>query len=217
LGGSPFDPFYVSHPLLETTRNVLADLESGRAKSFYDHRNVIGCNRAGLVYRLDCSGFIWWLLLESGLGGAYAEIEAFARRKAGQVFRRVYAMDFANFFRDLAENRESSSWWENVPGLEAARAGDVLIFTHPFRPPAPGWPSHIGIIEKIDLSVSGGWKVSLVHSNTTCIVRNGPAEGIGRSVDEIQKGGGLHAFLKNGVGNLRKMQVARLKEKRDDR
>ncbi|MCK6491633.1 MAG: hypothetical protein L6R48_25585 [Planctomycetes bacterium] len=131
-------------------------IADGAARSWYTHRLEV--DEAARSYGLDCSGFVS-LALERSAPAALAAVP----RVAGRT--RRLAADFHAAF--AAAPADAEAGWRRVLRVDAARAGDLVAWSHPDH--APGEDTgHVVFLDQDPLAEDGGrFRVRVLDCTST--------------------------------------------------
>ena len=75
--------------------DFVKDFLTGDFKSEYSHDNRIDIVDGRRFFQMDCSGFVYWVLDQSGYRRALVEVRAFLRKHNFIKINRLFCKDFA--------------------------------------------------------------------------------------------------------------------------
>ena len=131
--------------------NFLCDIKNGNILSEYNHGNYIDSVDGRLCLHMDCSGFVFWYLLNSGYKRALAELKFFLKENNFIKITRFYCKDFVEIYR----HKDDFHYWHF---LQTPDIGTLLIVVF------PDGNGHCMFVNKIIEEKHNGYVLNIIDS-----------------------------------------------------
>ena len=95
---------------MKSINDFLQSLFAGDFKSEYSHANRIEQFEGKQFFQMDCSGFAYWVLFQTGYKRALAEIRQFLKDNNFLKINRLFCKDFAFMY----EHADAFKYWRFV-------------------------------------------------------------------------------------------------------
>lgn len=166
-------------PILNFLNTLLESIESGKINTKYSHSTKITSNHI----ETDCSGFVSYVLSQTGRNNALQEILDYKRKsqKTAQDWNKIFVRNFVYFLENSI-----SEHWKVLSNPDLVNCGDI-IFSVDSPVPNKGNNHCMFIIDIIKIA-ENKYELSVIDSTKTFFhfndTRNAPGIGCGKIVIE---------------------------------
>ncbi|MDE6250676.1 MAG: hypothetical protein K2M34_03515 [Alphaproteobacteria bacterium] len=159
---------------------LLSNIKNNNIISEYSHSNYIDMVSGVPCLHMDCSGFVFWYLLNNGYKRALAELKFFLKENNFIKITRFYCKDFA----EMHQQQDKFHYWQfmNKPAKESIL---VIVF--------PDGNGHCMIVNEIIQQSATSYELNIIDSTRY------PHRNDSRTIDQTGIGiGNVSIQLKNG-------------------